>query len=562
MSDSWRSRLRPFPTLRGYRRAWLGRDLLAGVTFGAVTIPGQLATAHLADLPPVTGLYGFLAACLLAAAWAANRQLAMGVDSTVAPILATGLAGLVLVGDAGAYQSLAVVATFCVGVMILVVGLANWSWFGDLLAKPVVIGFLGGIAIIIVVDQIPGLLGMPAEGGRTVARIGDAAAHLGDIQLATAAIGVTSLVLLLVSSRLSRRFPGALVVLVGATAAVAMFGLSDRGIAVLGPIPSGLPSLALPPLSLEAVEAVLGTAVAITFICLAQTSATSRSAAAIGGFETDVSADFRALGGANILSSLFGAFTVDASPPSTQIVAQSRGRTQLVSLVGAVMVVAVLFVSWLAEDLPTATLSAVLIYIAARIFHLDQMRATYRYSWRAFALMLVTLFGVVLLGIVYGVALALLISFAERARRTARPELVRIGRLANGHWVPVLDERTESFDDILAYQLNGPLWFGNAEWFRQRMFHKLAGDRPPRVLVLDATRMDDIDYTGADALLEVAKVCTLRGVRFGIAAHAGRTLSEFDRSGLVDELGADRFYDTTEEAVQALSSEAKTQRQG
>lgn len=554
VASEWKQEFRLFPTLRGYRRRWLSRDLLAGLTFGAVTIPGQIATAHLAGMPPITGLYGFLAACLLAVVVASNRNLALGVDSTVAPMLATGMAGLGLAAASPEYITMAIVTTFVVGCVILLIGIGNLGWIGDFLSKPVVTGFLGGIAIIIVIDQIPGFLGLQGGHGRSVPRVGQFVPQLPHVNLPTLLLGLVSLALLLIISRISPRMPGALVVLGLAILAVTVLGLSKDGVGVLGPLKKGLPDLAWPALSFDAVEVVFGTALTIILICLAQTSATTRSSAAIGGYEIDINADFRALGAANILSSLFGSFTVDASPPSTTIIAESRGRTQVASLVAAVMVVVVLFASDVMSNLPTATLSAVLIYIAIKIFHVRDMKATWKYSWNAFALMLVTMLGVVTLGIAFGVLLALLISFTDRARRTARPELLRLGRTSTGQWLPMMDVRSQAPQGAAAFLLNGPLWFGNANWFRAELLAAVPeGPDKPELVVLDTTRMDDIDFTGADVLEEISQILELRDVRFAIASHMGRTEEAFLKGGLVRTLGEDRFFDSVELAVQVLA---------
>lgn len=550
----WLKRLSLFPTLAGYRRQWLSRDLLAGVTFGAITMPGQIATAHLAGMPPITGLYGFLAACLMGSLLAVNRHLAIGVDSTVAPILAGGLATLGVASESPQYVTLAIVTTFIVGFIVFAVGVAKMGWFGDALSKPVVIGFMGGIAVIIIINQLPGLFGLDIPHAPPVYEFADFVRHLPETNWPTLIIGVTSLVLLLIFSRVNPRFPGALIVLTVATLVTTFAGLTALGVQVLGPLEQGLPNLVMPDLGDGNIRLIFGTALAIAIICMAQTAATSRSSAAFGGFETDVSGDYRAVGAGNLLSSFFGAFTVDASPPSTAIISESRGRTQVASLVAAAMVIILLFASVIAENLPTATLSAVLIYIAIRIFRVDEMRATYEYSWRAFFLMLGTMIAVVTLGIVDGVAIAVLVSIIDRARRTARPELLLLGRTEDGQWLPAIDPRTKQVPGAAAFLLNGPLWFGNASWFRQEMLEAIPEDSDkPDLLILDATRMDDIDFTGAAALLEVSQICVLRDVTFAIASHVGRTGRDFERRGLIEAMGSDNFFDSVEEAIQALS---------
>ena len=553
MGNAWASEFRLFPTLRGYRRQWLGRDLVAGVTFGAVTMPGQLATAHLAGMPPITGLYGFLVATVIAAAISTNRHLAFGVDSTVAPILAAGLVALDLVEESPRYVGLALVTAFLVGIFTLFVGVARLGWVGDFLSRPVMIGFFGGIAVIIIVNQLPGLLGVPDGQGRTVERIVKLSGQFREVHIPTLVLGVSSLVLLLGIARINRRIPGALIVLILSTAAMFVFHLTDDGVAVLGPLERGLPSLDLPPFSFEALEAVSTTALVIATLCLAQTAATTRSAANLGGYETDVNADFRALGLANVMSSMVGSFTVNASPPSTTIIAESRARSQLASLIAAGMAVVVLFFSQLIEHLPMATLSAVLIYIAIKIFRLDQMRATREFSWKAFALMLIALAGTVLLGIVYGVLFAVVVSFVYQASRTARPELLRLGRSPEGTWLPVTDERAEAVPGIAAFSLNGPLWFGNASWFRMQLIGAIPDtEDQPDLLLLDARRIDDIDFTGAEALSDVAEIAALRGVPFVVVVQEGRTQRAFTGGGFSELLGRSRFFDTIPLAIAAF----------
>ena len=562
MGNGWTEEFRLFPTLRGYRRQWLGRDLVAGLTFGAVTMPGQLATAHLAGMPPITGLYGFLVATVIGAAISTNRHLALGVDSTVAPILAAGLAGLGLAEETAEYIGLALVTAFLVGVFTLVVGVGKLGWVGDFLSRPVMIGFFGGIAVIIVVHQLPGLLGVADGQGRTVSRIVQLSRQLPQINTPTLVLGLVSLALLLGISRINRRIPGALIVLVGSTAAMFVFHLTDDGVEVLGPLRQGLPSLHLPPFSFAAFEAVATTALIIATLCLAQTAATTRSAANLGGYETDINADFRALGLANVMSSLVGSFTINASPPSTTIIAESRGRSQLAALVACVMAVGVLYFSQLIENLPMATLSAVLIYIAIKIFRVDQMRATWQYSWKAFVLMLIALFGTVLLGIVYGVLFAVIVSFIYQASRTARPELLRLGRSTEGTWLPLDDERAVAVPGIAAFSLNGPLWFGNANWFRMQLIGAIPDtDDQPDLLVLDARRIDDIDFTGAEALSDVAEIAALRGVPFLVVVQEGRTQRAFTGGGFSELLGRSRFFDTIPLAIAAYPNLAANRTQ-
>lgn len=557
VATGWKSELRLFPTLRGYRRSWLSRDLIAGASFGAITIPGQLATAHLAGMPPITGIYGFFAACLMAALFSANRHLALGMDSTVAPMLAAGLIGLGFASGSAEYVGMALVTTALVGIMLFAIGIGKMGWLGDFLSRPVVTGFLGGIAIIIVVNQLPQLFGLDTSGVRTIGRFWDFVLSIPQTNIATLVVGLTSLILLFSFSRMGPRFPGALVVLALALVASNLFDLGAYGVDTLGTLPAGLPSLNLPQLTFDNVETVMGTALAIAVICIAQTSATTRTSAAVGGFETDINADFRAVGAANILSSFFGAFTANASPPSTVIIAESRGRSQATSLFASAIAVAVMFASGLIEALPDATLSAILIFIAIRIFHLDEMLSMKHYSWRAFALMLTAMLGVVIMGVEYGVGVAVLISMVDRARRTARPELLRLGRTPDGAWVPHSAIDSNEPDGVVVYRLNGPLWFGNANWFREEMLGVIPeGADKPDALVIDTTGVDDIDYTGNSAVIQIAELCELRTVDLAIVSNPGKTETAFREGGLVTVVGDQRIFESIDLAIVALLQES------
>ncbi|MDQ1248663.1 MAG: hypothetical protein QG597_3036 [Actinomycetota bacterium] len=545
--------LQGFPSLRGYQRAWLRRDLLAGVTFGAITIPGQLATAHLAGMPPITGLYGFFVACLIGALLSSNRHLAFGVDSTVAPLLAAGLSTFAVMGSTQ-YIALATATTLLVGLFILVIGLAELGWVGDLLPKPVITGFLGGIAITIVVNQLPELFGLPAPKGLDVHRLGQIAGSLPQASIPTTLIGVGALATLLLFSRLLPRFPTALAVLILTTLVSSALDLKADGVAVLGPLPKGLPPLALPPLTLETARIMLPTAMGIALISLAQTAATSRSVAATGAFEADVARDFRALGAANAAASVVGSFAIDASPPSSTILQESRARTQAAALTAAVLTAGlILLASDAIENLPMSVLAAILIYIATKIFRVAEMRAMLRYSRTPFLTMLGAMIGVVLLGIELGLALTVLGAFLYRAKQVARPELLRLGRTADGQWLPEEDERSTAPSRIAAYRLNGPLWFGNANWFRQRLIDAIgdSGEHPD-LLVLDATRIDDVDYTGVDALVSVMHICHLRKVDFAVASHVGRAAQALERARLAHDISGHVIFDSVEAAVATL----------
>lgn len=532
-----------FSSFRGYRLAWLMADVLAGITLSAIIIPGQIAIAHLAEMPLTVGLYGTALACLLVAVLASNRIMVMGGDSTIAPMVAAGISAVAVAGSAD-YVSLVIAATVLAGLLLLVIGIAKWGWISDFLSKPIITGFMAGVAITIIVDQLPGLLGLPSGQGHVLDRIAQLIPDLGDINWTTAALGVLSLAVLFGTERINRRIPGALVVLIAAIGAVALFNLSAKGVATLGDLPGGLPTLHLPELTLDNIRLVLPTSLSIVLIALAQTSATSRSSAETFGFPLDVNADIRALGTANVGSGIVGAFPINASPSGTVIVGSMGAKSQLAGLVcGGIVLSFVLFAGDVLHDLPMATLSAVLMYISVKIFKVGEMKAMYSFDRLAFALMAFTLLGVVVLGVELGVLLAIAAAIVDRTRRSARPEL--------------LLEPEMSAANVVVYRLNGPLWFGNANWFKQAMIDSLNTSDAPRALVLDMRSTDDIDYTGASVLTELAVACRQRGVALAIVHLAGLADDAMTRAGLHDKIAEDRWFESVPSAVSAVVAPAR-----
>ncbi len=547
------------PTLRGYRAKWLPVDLVTGVTLAAIFVPGQIAIAHLAGMPPTAGLYGTAAACVVIAVLARNRFLVAGCDSTLAPLLAAGVAAVAATGSPN-YVPLVIATTFLTGVILLAVGIARLGWVADFLSRPIVTGFMAGVGITIIVDQLPQMLGVPGGSGHVPERLAQVVAELGQINWPTVCLGVVSLALLLIASRLSARIPGAFLVLVVAIGAVGILGLANDGVATLGDLPSGLPPIGFPDVSLDNIRLVLPTAVACTLIALAQTAATSRSSAERAGFDVDVNSDFRAMGLSNVASSAVGGFTVNASPSGTAMAQAMGTRSQIVSLVcGAVMVAFVLFLSNALHDLPMATLAAILVFISIKIIRVSEMRAMLQFSWMPFALMAVTLLGVVVLGVELGVLVAVVLAVVDRTRRTTRPELLPLVLGPTGQWQPATaetspgDSPASEASEVIVYRLNGPLWYGNANWFKQQILAALppASGSPNGLpaFVLDASGIDDMDYTGACVLRELVELCESRSVSTAIVVVPGRTQRALLRSQLSDILGQRRLYDSVEGAV-------------
>ncbi len=552
------TRLPILTSLHGYRAAWLGPDLIAGLTLVAVAIPEQMATAQLAGMPVQTGLYAFIAAGLAIALIGSSRQLSVGADSTIAPIFA---AGIVAVGAAGTpeYRELVALLALLVGAILVVVGLLRMGWLADLLSTPVTTGFLAGIGITIIVGQLPEMLGVAKGSGGPLEQLLALTRELGAIQPAAVAIAAAVFAIVLVSERIDPRIPGALIGLVVSILAVAVFGLRSQGLAVLGILPAGLPPLAIPSLSAGSVAELAPLALVVALVCLIQTSAASRSFAEIGGYSVDLDRDFLAVGVGSAASSLLGGFPVNASPPRTAVVAQSGGRSQVASLVAVAVVIATLgLATGLLEDLPKATLGAVLAFVGTRIIRLGDLRRIARYDRRELGLALFTLLAVALVGVEAGVGVAIALAILERTWISARPRVRPLGRVPGTTlWVPSPGHvPLEQVPGVVAVFFGAPLYFVNASHFKSSLLRAAEGSSPPcRALVLEAAAVDDVDYTGAAAFREVVAELARDGVMLAVARAR---LEEMPEHVTPEALGLspDHVFATVEEAVRALGPAA------
>ncbi len=375
-------------------------------------------------MPPITGFYAFVAGTVLFALLGSNPQMSVGADSTIAPLFATGVAALAITGSPH-YVDLVGILAVMVGLIVMLVSLLRLGWIAEFLSTPIVTGFLSGVAVIIIVHQLPDFLGLPAYSGTNQHRIGQVVTHLGDANAWTAAIGAGVLAVTILTVRFDRRIPGALIGLVGSTALVAALDLQAHGVAVLGPITSGVPSVGLHGLSWSDVQSLAPLAAVVALVIVTQTAATTRAFAEQGGYDIDAGRDFLAVGAGSVVAGLVGSFPVDASPPRTGAVVTAGGRTQAGLLGAAAVVVVLIPIAGVLKDVPLATLAAVLIFIALRLFHVHDLMAIARFDLVEFALAAITLLAVVFVGVEQGIAAAVILAMLDRIRFDAAPPAAR-----------------------------------------------------------------------------------------------------------------------------------------
>ena len=546
-------------SMHGYRRQWLGPDVLAGLTLLAIAVPEQLATSRLAGMPPVTGLYTFIAGTVAFAVLGSAPQLSVGADSTIAPLFAAGIAHIAPTGSAH-YMALVSLLAMVVGVIVAVVGMLRLGWIADFLSTPIIIGFLAGVTIIIIVHQLPDLFAIAPVSGTTIHRIADVVRHLGQANGWALGIGVAVFLVVLAAERIDRKLPGALVGLVGSTLVVAAAGLRAHGVPVLGSVAHGAPHVGLDDLSLTSLGQVLPIAAVVALVVLSQTAATTRAFADQGGYDVDVNRDFVGVGAGSILAGLGGAFPTNASPARTGAVASAGGRTQLAGLAAAGGVVLIVPAATLLTDVPVATLAAILIFIATRLFHVGQLASVFRFDRWEFGLAIVTLLAVAFVGVEQGIGVAVGLAILDRTRRSARPRSYLLGRIpGTTSWEPLGNAHAPvAVPGIVVIQWLAPIYYVNAAGFRAEVRKAVAqAPVPPTVLVLDADAITDIDYTGTRTVSALVDELERSHIVLGIARTVGGARQNLTRSGLFDRIGRDRIFATVDDAVNALAPGAE-----
>ncbi len=545
------------PTLRAYQAAWLVADVTAGLTLVAIAIPEQIATAHLANMPAVAGFYAFIGGSLLFAAFGRHPRMSVGADSTIAPVFAAGVAAVAATGSRD-YDHLVSAVALVVGALLVAVGLLRLGWIADFLPLPVIDGLLAGIGVEILVKQLPTVLGLPGGGTTTIGRAKAVIDQFGHLNGWTLAIAAGVLTAVVVGEKVDHRIPGALIGVVVATALVGIGGLTHHGVHVLGPVHASLPALGLPSATWHQVGQLVVTAVTVAFMCIVQISATVRSnPSGPASNAEDFNVDLAAVGAGSILAGLAGSFAVNASPPRTAVVGSAGGKTQVTNLVAVAAIVAVLgLATSMLKDLPEAALGAILIFVASRLFHLGEFRRILHFGWFEFALAIVALTTVALVGIEQGVVAAALIALAYRARLTARPRGAVLGREpGTAHWIETdVGRPTEQVPGVLVYLLYAPLFYGNAVFVVQRLRRALAMPATAvHTLVLDANGIADVDYTGAKALGELIEELKGNGVCVALARASHLVHHDLKHAGLIEVIGTDRLFASVDEAVKALS---------
>ncbi|WP_199175765.1 SulP family inorganic anion transporter [Telmatospirillum siberiense] len=535
----------------------LHRDVIAGVTLAAIAIPEQMATAHLGGFPPEIGFFAFIAGSLAFAVFGVSRFLSAGADSTITPIFTGGLVLLAATGTAE-YAGMAAIVALIVGIILIGGGLCRLGWIADLLSGPVITGFLAGVSIHVIVSQLPGLLGISITGEHVVRRLAGVLTGLDRTNLHALALGLGVLVFTIASDRITPRIPGALIGILAATACVLGFGLEHRGVAVLGPVTGGLPSVIVPATTPDQLIHLVPLALIVSIIVMVQTAATTRSFPSDPGETPDVNRDFIGIGVGNILAGLCGAFPVNASPPRTAIVQETGGRSQMAGLMAAALVLGlVTFGSGLLFHVPQAALAGILIFIAFRIFRIRDMVEIYHRTFTEFILVIVTMVAIVALPIETGVAVGIVLSLLHGMWSAMHARLIEFVHVPGTSiwWAPNTDLRGETLPGVVVIAFQAPLSFLNANDFRRGLQDALERrPKTPDLVVLEAGNIIALDYTASKVVAAIIRHCQAAGIAFAVARlESVRAQEAFSRFGITDILGRDHLFHSVDEAVRTLA---------
>lgn len=554
------------PALRGYRTEWLRHDLVAGVALFAILVPAGMAYAQAAGLPPVTGLYATVVPLLVYAAVGPSRVLVLGPDSALAPMIVAALVPLAADDDRKSV-ALAGLLAILIGGILLLGAVLRLGIVTGLLSKPIRLGYLNGIALLVAVSQIPTLLGISVEDGTPWEKLFAAAPKVlaGETNMTALLLGLLSLVLILVPRWLKWKVPGVLVAVVVACIAVALLGLHER-LKVTGALPQGLPAPALAGIGWADVVALLPAAAAIALIVFVDTGTLSQSLAAAEDGRVSGNHEMAALGAANAATGLLGGFPVSASTSRTPVAVQSGARTQLTGGVGALLVLGfMLLAPGVTEFLPATTLAAIVIAAAAVIADPAGVLRLIGMSRSESLVMLAAFLGVTVLGVLPGIAVAIglaILDFLRRAWDPYRAELVDVPGIPGYHDVSRHPEG-ERIPGLLILRFDAPLFFGNGALLGSFVRDELdqAADGTKRV-VLAAEPVTGIDTTALDELVQLDEWLDRHGVDLVFAELKGPVKDRLLRYGMGARFSPDHFYPTVSAAVRAFQGEHGEEQQG
>lgn len=554
--SGWVSWLPGIWTLRHYRREFFAQDLVAGLVVSAILVPAGMGYAVASGMPAITGLYATILPLLAYALFGPSRILVLGPDSGLVALIAAAVVAP-SAGDPDRAVALGSLLGILMGLVCIVGGLAKAGFLTDLLSKPIRVGYMNGIALTVLVAQLPTLLGFPVQAsgflegasGFVYGVVG------GRADVVVSLLGGGCLLLILVVRAVAPRVPAILIAVVLATVIVTVFDLAAR-VQVVGRVPSGLPLPSLPAVDLADVGRSLFAAVGIALVAFADTSVLSRTFAARNGYRVDANRELIGLGIANLAGGFFSGFPVSSSSSRTPVAESAGSRTQMTGVVGAVTISLLLVAApWLMQNLPSTALAAVVIAAAIRLFDFRALRLFYTVRKSDFLLSLIAFFAVATFGVIEGIAFAVGVSLLDFVRRAWRPHEAILGRATGMKGYHDIERHPDALQvpGLLMFRWDAPLFFANADLFREHVIAAVDDSAVPvRWVVIAAEPITDVDTTAAEMIEELDYELRTRDVHLVFAEMKGPVKDRLNRYGLKKRIGLEHFFPTLGSAVKAF----------
>src|SRR5262245_17696477 len=540
--------------LRGYRREWLRFDVAAGVSVAAVAVPTAIAYAQLIGFEPIVGLYAAILPLVAYALFGTSRQLIVNPDAATCAIFAATVLPL-SAGVPDTLRSLSMALALLTGLVCIAAGLFRLGFVADFLGKPILVGYLNGVAISIFLGQIGKVFGFGMQSRGITPRLIEFAGKLPQTHLPTLAVGLTTLAVIIGSKRLLPRAPAPLLAIMASLALVYGLGLEASGVAVVGKMPAGLPGLSWPQFDPDFLQPLLGGALGVALVSFSSGMVTARSFAVRNRYDVDVDQEFIALGACQIASGLSQGFAVTGADSRTAVNDAMGGKTQVVGLTAAATMTAVLF--FLTEPLhylPVAALGAVLIVAAVGLFDVASLHKMWRVNPAESALSLLTTLGVIWLDLLEGILLAVGIALLLLIKRVSRPPDAVLGRVPGMRgWHDVADHQDAiTHPGLVVYRFSAAIVFFNAGYFKKRVVELVTSHPDIKWFILDGSTINVVDITSAEMLESLVGELESRGVRFGLASVHRDVRYKLERAGALERIGANSIFPSLNTASEAF----------
>lgn len=552
-------------SLPSYRREWLAKDIVAGIVLTTLLVPQGMAYAELAGLPPITGLYTTILCLLGYAAFGPSRILVLGPDSSLGPMIAATIVPLAGAGgDPERAIALASVLAIMVAAIMLLGAAAKLGFIADLLSKPTMIGYMNGLALTILVGQLPKLCGFKVESQGLIGDITGFVSGLADGKAvpAAAAVGVTGIILVLALQHWLPKVPAILVMVLAAIAATSIFQLASHDVGMVGTLPEGFPPLTFPHAHTSDLGPLFAGALGIALVSLADTISTASSFAARTGQGVHGNREMLGIGAANLAAGFFQGFPVSTSGSRTAVAERAGAKTQLTGLIGAgLIIVMIVFLPGLFRNLPSPALAAVVITASISLADIPGTLRLWRQRKAEFLLSIAAFLGVALLGVLPGIAIAVVLSILNVFRRAWWPYETVLGRVEGleGYHDVHLHPEARQLPGLVIYRFDAPLFFANAKTFRDEV-RQLAGTEPkPKWIVIAAEPVTDVDTTASDVLEELDSVLDAEGICLVFAEMKDPVRRKVERYGLAHKIEARHFFPTIGAAVAAFLQQTDSQ---